>query len=249
MSKYTITLKRISEVYDVETILSWFTDYDLTDYLTTAQINEITSAGIWTKDKLAQMIFEHYYLREIAFETPEMFRHYTKVKMQEIMGSYLPIIYSNSFSYNPLLNETFSETETFEKTKEDERSSTINGTSQASGTNTSTSSSTGSGLNVNSDTPQGQISKQDILAGSYASSTQASESTNSIQDSTSNQTSGSSQNTESTTNEGTESYERNKSGFDLKMTKADLIANYRKNIYNVNEKIIEELNSLFFALY
>ena len=249
MSKYTITLKRISEVYDVETILSWFTDYDLTDYLTSAQIQEITSAGIWTKDKLAQMIFEHYYLREIAFETPEMFRHYTKVKMQEIMGRYLPIIYSNSFSYNPLLNETFSESEQLYKSKSDVKNSTINSSSQATGQNASTSSSSNSGLIVNSDTPQGQISKQDILAGSYASSTQASENETSISDTTATNTSGSSTNQEATTNTGNENYTKSKSGFDLKMTKADLIANYRKNIYNVNEKIIEELNSLFFALY
>lgn len=85
MSSYTITLKRISEVYDVETILSWFTDYDIEDYLLPSQIEVVESAGIWTKAKLSQMIFEHYYLREIAFETPEMFRHFAKVKMQEIM--------------------------------------------------------------------------------------------------------------------------------------------------------------------
>lgn len=85
MSNYTITLKRISEVYDVESVLSWFEDYDFQDYLTYEQIQTIADLNIWSKRKLAQMIFEHYYLREIAFETPEMFRHYAKVKMQEIM--------------------------------------------------------------------------------------------------------------------------------------------------------------------
>ena len=249
MSNYTITLKRISEVYDVETLLSWFSDYDLQDYLTADQIQEITNAGIWSKEKLSQMIFEHYYLREIAFETPEMFRHFAKVKLQEIMGNYLPIIYTTSLNYNPLVNETFSESEQLYKSKSDVKNSTINASTSSTGQNASTSSSSSSGLVVNSDTPQGQISKQGILQGDYASSTQANENESSISDTTATNTSGSSQNQEATTNTGNENYTKTKSGFDLKMTKSDLIANYRKNIYNVNEKIIEDLNSLFFAIF
>ena len=85
MSDYTITLKRISEVYSKNDVLSWFQDYELSDYLSSSEIQVITDVNIWSKEKLANMIFEHYYLREIAFETPEMFRHYSKVKLQEIM--------------------------------------------------------------------------------------------------------------------------------------------------------------------
>jgi hypothetical protein len=90
MSDYTITLKRCSEVYSRDEVLSWFTNYDLNNYLTQQQIKELTGLDLfgengWTKEKLALMIFEHYYLREIAYETPEMFRHFAKVKMQEIM--------------------------------------------------------------------------------------------------------------------------------------------------------------------
>ena len=85
MSDYTITLKRISEVYSKEDVLLWFQDYDEEDYLTSEEIAQINETNLWNKEKLANMIFEHYYLREIAFETPEMFRHFTKVKLQEIM--------------------------------------------------------------------------------------------------------------------------------------------------------------------
>ena len=249
MSTYTITLKRISEVYDVETVLSWFSDYDLQDYLTADQIQTITDLNIWSKEKLAQMIFEHYYLREIAFETPEMFRHYAKVKLQEIMGEYLPLIFSSSLEINPFSNETFSESEQLYKSKSDTKNSTINASTSSTGQNASTSSSSNSGLIINSDTPQGQISKENILNGSYATSTQANEGSNSITDTTATNTSGSSQNQEATVNTGNENYTKTKSGFDLKMTKADLILNYRKIIMNVNQRIIEDLNSLFFALF
>lgn len=83
MSSYTITLKRCSEVYSKPEVISWFSNYDISDYLTSEQKNLLLQT--WNKERLAEMIFEHYYLREIAFETPEMFRHYSKVKMQEIM--------------------------------------------------------------------------------------------------------------------------------------------------------------------
>lgn len=85
MSNYTITLKRISEVYTKEDVLSWFQDYELSDYLTSEEIALINQTNLFSKEKLANMIFNHYYLREIAFETPLMFKHYTKVKLDEIM--------------------------------------------------------------------------------------------------------------------------------------------------------------------
>lgn len=90
MSDYTITLKRCSEIYGKDEILSWFKNYDELNYISYDEYTQITKADIFgnvpfSKDFLARLIFEHYYLREIAYETPEMFRHYAKVKLQEIM--------------------------------------------------------------------------------------------------------------------------------------------------------------------
>ena len=249
MSNYTITLKRISEVYSKSEVLQWFQDYSLDEYLTPTQYQTIADSGLWSKQKLASLIFDHYYLREIAFETPQMFKHYAKVKMQEIMFQYLPLIYTTCLEYNPLQNETFSITELVAKTKADSKNSTIEGSSSSTGQNASTSSSSSNGLVVNSDTPQGNVSKANILAGNYASSTQGNENQTAVTDNTSSNATGTSKTMEATQNAGNENETRTKTGFDLKMTKADLIANYRKNIYNVNQKIIEELNSLFFALF
>ena len=94
------------------------------------------------------------------------------------MEEYLPLIYTNSIKYDVLTNVDFSETLT--------RNIGNNGTSN------STSSSNSSSLGVNSDTPQGEIRKAEILGGKYASSTGASESENATNDLT---------NTSSTTNE------------------------------------------------
>lgn len=90
MSDYTITLKRCSEVYGKDEIISWFMDYNELNYLSVDEYSSIIKPDLYgnttfNKEFLANMIFEHYFMREIAYETPEMFRHYAKVKLQEIM--------------------------------------------------------------------------------------------------------------------------------------------------------------------
>jgi hypothetical protein len=88
-------------------------------------------------------------MREIGYETIGLFKHYAKVYMQEIMERYLPLIYSNSIKYNPLINVDYQE----------EFTRNISG----SGESESTSNNSASGLSVSSDTPQGQISKENIM--------------------------------------------------------------------------------------
>ena len=164
MSKYTMELrelfttsKYINPMFTRAEVEAFFTDYELSDYLTTDQIAVITEAGIWSKEKLARKIVDHYFMREIGQETIGLFKHYAKVEMQELMEEYLPLIYSASIEYDPLINVDY--TETFERTA-----------NVANGGNANSS-----GLGVASDTPQGQISKASILAGNYATSTSASE--------------------------------------------------------------------------
>lgn len=55
-------------------------------------------------------------------------------------------------------------------------------------------------------------------------------------------------NSTATKNEVTD-FERQRFGYDLRKTKSELIAEYRKNVYNIYDKIIEDLRPLFFALY
>lgn len=247
MSKYTMELRELFEpikfyptLYSRETIEGWFKEYNIENYLSSEQIETIEDMGIWNKNRLATEIVDHYYMREIAFETPMLFHHYVKVKMQEIMGKYLPLIYSASIEYNPLINENY--TETFTRTATNEGNS--NNTASSSGT--SGSNSTSSGLNVASDTPQGQISKTAILSGNYASSTSANE--NSITDSTN--TSTSSNATTSSDNEENEEYTREvKGNRGISATYQKMIEQYRDNIISINQEIIDELGDLFMLLY
>lgn len=167
MAKYSIELRALIETFGRDEVKNWFCDYNLEDYLTQEEIDVINERGTWNKEKLADLILDHYYICEIGFETPALFKHYASVAMREIMEEKLPLIYSAAIKYNPLVNVDFTETYT--------------------GTSADTSNSSGSGLSIDSDTPQGKINKAKILAGEYASSTSGSENTNSS-NSTNNQT-------------------------------------------------------------
>ena len=212
MSKYTSELRHLCENYGRETVESWFKDYELNDYLTNDQITTISNAGIWSKDKLAKKIVDHYYMREIGSETSALFRHFAKVKMQEIMERKLPLIYSSSINYDPLINVDYTESYT--------------------GTSTSNSTNNGSGISVNSDTPQGQIVKSEVLSGKYASGVGASETETSINDQS---------------NQVYSKTVRGNSG--VSATAQKMIQQYRENIIAIDEEIIYELNNLFMGLY
>lgn len=157
MATFSIELRALVETFGKDEIIKWFSDYELTDYLTADEINIINSRGTWSKQKLAKKIIDHYYLREIGFETPAMFMQRAKVAMQEIMEEKLPLIYSACIKYDPLVNVDFTET--------------------YKGSNTGDSQSNSTGLNIHSDTPQSQVDKSQILQGKYASSTDGNEMT------------------------------------------------------------------------
>ena len=212
MAKYTIEIRKLCDLLTRETVESWCKDYELTDYLTAEAIDVITERGTWSKDKLAKKIIDYYFTREIGFETAELFRIHVKSKMNNIMESKLPLIYSSAIKYDPLVN--------------------VDVITTVSRQIDDTGSSNASGLTVNSDTPQGQINKNEILAGNYASSTQAGESTNS-----------------STNQSIEESSTRTKGNSGVSATAQKMVEQYRQNIRAIDYEIIKELNSLFMGLY
>lgn len=67
MAKYTIELRRVCEIYGRDEVENWFKSYDLSEYLTEKQIQQITKANVWSKDRLAKKIVDHYFMREIRF--------------------------------------------------------------------------------------------------------------------------------------------------------------------------------------
>lgn len=220
MSKYSVELKTVIELFTESEVKNWFKQWKLEDYLTSSQMAVVNEWGIFDKDKLVDMIIDAYYMREIGFETIALFKHYTKITMREIMGEYAYLIYSSAIDFDPLVNEDY--TETFDS----DRNTKGIGTTNASG----------SGFGVQSDTPQTNINKANLLAGNYASNTQADETTSSSDTTTSNT--------------DQENYTRKVRGNrGISSNAPYLIEQYRDYIRNLYGEIIERCSVLFMSLY
>lgn len=243
MAKYSFELRELFEpikfnppLFTRNQVEGFFKDYELSDFLTTEQIESINDFGVWNKDKLARKIVDHYYMRESGFETIALFKHYAKVVMQELMEEYLPLIYSASIKYDVLVNVDYKET--FNRRAENESNVDNTGNSNSSSNNNSSS------LGINSDTPQGQINKANILNGTYASSTVGSENESHISDETITAS-----NSQSTGNTSEEYIKIIKGNSGVSATAQKMIEQYRQNIIAIDKEIIAKLNTLFMGLY
>ena len=213
-------LRELISTFGKDEVKGWFSDYELSEFLTPEEIKVIEDRGTWNKDMLADRIIDHYFTREIGTDAIGQFILFAKDKMKEVMETYAPLIYSAAIKYDPLVNVDYTETYS----------------GSTGSTSNSKSKSSGSGLTVNSDTPQGQISKNAILQGQYASSTGANETENSVDD--------------TSTNNGTQDYnKRVKGNSGVSATAQKMIVQYRENIRALNTEIIYELEPLFMGLY
>lgn len=220
MAKYTFELRELIDTFGRDEVKAWFSDYQLSDYLTSEEIAVINERGVWSKDQLAERILDHFYLREIGTDAPGSFKLFAKDRMREVMETYVPLIYSAAIKFDPLVNVDYVE----EYAGNNENTS-----------NTSTHGEN-SGLDVNSDTPQQQISKAEILEGKYASSTSANESMNDV--------------TAQGKDSGTQNYtKRVKGNSGVSATAQALIEQYRNYIRALNTEIVYELEPLFMGLY
>lgn len=228
MATYTMELRKVIDYYGREEVESWFSSYNLADFLTPEQIAQINKYNVWSKEKLAKQIVDHYFMREIGFETPALFAHYAKVTMNELMGSYLLKIYTQFLEYDPLSSVDYTE----EYTRE------IEGSSE--GSSNSNSQNSAEGFNINNDTPQQNINKQNLDSGIYASSTNQSETSSQIQDET---------NTEASS-KTVEKYTHSMKGDNgVIVTNQYLVREFRELATNFNLEIINDLNKLFMGLY
>lgn len=220
MAKYTMEIRELISTFSEDEVKGWFMNYELSDFLTNEEIQVINERGTWNKDKLAKRIIDHYFTREIGTDAIGQFILFAKDKMNEIMETYAPLIYSASIKYDPLVNVNFTE---------EYKGKTDN-------TSVSTSNAKGSSLNIASDTPQGQINKNDILKGKYASSTNANESDNKVDG--------------QTIDNGNQDYVKiTKGNSGVSATSQAMIKQYREIIRAINTEIVYELEPLFMGIY
>ena len=126
MAKYTTQLRTLIANQSEEFQLFDF-DYPIWDPL--------------YKPVLEAKIINHYFFREIGFETVAMFRHYLKTKLQEIMPYYKQLQESTLIEIDPLVTQRINDIQN----------------RNTSGEANASSESTGTNNEVYSDTPQGKL--------------------------------------------------------------------------------------------
>lgn len=232
MSNYTTTLKNICDASPTgrQDLIDTFTDYNLSDYLTPAQIETIERTGNWTPYKLANKIIDYYYLREIGLETYGLFKHQAKIEMKLLMEYFLPLIYSRAIEYDPLINVDFTET----YTAEDTRSGSSNVHSNSNSNDTSESE------NKNSVTPS--VGIENVKSAKYL--------TNYTDNNSSSASVSGSDSTGNEESQGHTTYTKNiKGNSGVSATAQKMVEQFRDNIRAIDAEIIDRLSPLFMALY
>lgn len=233
MSRYTIELRYLIEGnYDLG-----LKDYPIFDESYREQLNN--------------KIIQHYYFREIGFETEALFKNRLNQKMNEIMPYYNQMYESSKLKIDPLstidLQEVFSR-----KSK-----TTGEGTSSTSGTgnNTNNFNSTDTTdygkISKFSDIAQAQTTPNEILNDKYLTSATVDDG----QDKNTNTGTNTSQ-TESTTS-GTSTDERNldedttltRKGNNGTASESELLNMYRETFLNIDMMVIDELSELFLGIW
>jgi len=202
MSKYTTTIKVLID-----------NNFDF----------QLDSYPIFDEDYrsiLNKNILDYYYISEIGFETPALFRHFLKNTMNIIMPKYNAIYNAQlTLLQNSLGNVDL--TETLERSIENEASSE--------------SESTGNNKNLYQDTPQGQLASTDIENQKWATNLTLNQ--NTVGDETSS--SGST----------TEDYTKHILGSNGKKYNIEIYSKMVDNFKSIDQMIINELADLFMGVY
>lgn len=231
MSKYTTELRWIIE-----------NGYDL-------QLNEYPIFDENYRQKLNQKIINHYYFREIGFETVGLFIFYLKQTMNEIMPYYNQLYESALLEIDPLNTINFTETLTRTKIGNDTKNFNEDTTVNSNGDSNSNSTKNTNFKDVESDTPQGMLSIGNIEGELYASYARISKNEDTTNSSAHQETTDTQKrkNDEKINREDNENYTRTEKG--NRESQSELLMKYRQTFLNIDIQVINELNDLFMGLY
>lgn len=203
------------------------------------------------REELNNKIVQHYYFREIGFETEALFKNRLNEKMNMIMPYFNQLYESAKLEINPL--KPYNITETEKRTADTTAESTANSTSEVEGSSTNSGTNTTDYGKVDkfSDTAQAQTSQNEILNDKYLTNATVTDG----QDKTTTSDTGN-----STTNATGTTTGNNKANVkeDTTMTRIGNIGNtsesellelYRKTFLNIDKMVIDELSDLFMTIW
>lgn len=211
MTNYTVELRKlIDSNYDLG-----MTTYPIFDAAYRVALN--------TKIK------NHFYFREIGFETAGRFKFHLNAVLNEVMPLYNKMYNSELLVFNPLYNTDVSE--------ENSRENSANATSINS--NKTDVEQLDDTLQVHSDTPGGLLNVDDLKSNTWASD--ATRQDNSIKTGTT----GSAENTNAS--QAMELYVKHVSG-NSGISNSQLLTDFRATFLNIDMMVIHELDGLFMGL-
>lgn len=190
------------------------------------------------RNVLNEKILDHYAYEDIGFETPFLFAHYLKVKLQEIMPKYNMIYNSEIMKIDPVLN--FSLKEQVNR----ENNGVATSSSDIKNNTTSSSEQTDNQKHVFQNTPQGNLSKETIEDYTYATTHDMESNKQNI----SGEKNSNSISTDITDTNSTENYIKNISGIN-NISSTKLYLEFVNNFNHIDTLIINELEDLFMGIW
>lgn len=258
MSKYTTELRFICETVAGLTESTGYTDIERVISTAREKIFDFDYPIFDSdyKSVLETKILKHFYTREIGEETYGLWKLRLNTKLNEIMPYYNKLYNSELLEFNPLYttNLTREHTTNVKGTTDSTTSGSTNSYVSTSSNQSSTTSgnTTNSSINKYSDTPQGRVN--DLLNDAYLTNATVD---NDTSDSSSNSNvviSGNNSGNVGTSatgkveNNSTEDYVEKVSGYEGHDVNK-LLAEFRKNLLNIDMLIIDELEYLFIQLW
>lgn len=232
MAHYTITIK---------TLLDNNFDFGL---------NSASSYPIFDetyRNTLNTKILNHYYLDEIGFETPTLFKKMLLTRLNEIMP-YYNTLYENQLDKLENILDNVDIRETMDRDYTNSNSKTENVTNSTTTGGNSTSSSTSDNKNLFQNTPQGRITQSDINSQTWATNVTFDHGTIADTSTTSGTSSSTNATTDTRSGTSTDDYIKHITGNNGKKYNVELIDDLRKNLLNIDMMIIDELYDLFMGL-
>lgn len=246
MSKYTTEVRFICEQYAGLTESVGYSDMDNAVTLAMPKIFDFDFPIFDEAYRpiLERKIINHYYTREIGYETVSRWKLALRNKLNEIMPKYNKLYESELLEFNPLYTHDM-------YTKRDNTTNT-NGTSNDMTNRDFTIDDTGhdnpnqTTYKLHSDTPQGGL--QGVDSETYLSDADKTTVSGSNTNSNHHTELGNITNNGSTTGQKTDDYLEHVYGY-AGYNPSKLIKEYRETFLNIDEMVIKDLNKLFMGVW
>lgn len=174
---------------------------------------------------LNDMILKHYYMSEIGFETAELFKQYLNNKMNEIMPYYNTLYKLQTDLLESGIDQNVNLTESYL------HNVTTDGTSE------STSASDSENKGVTQNTPQGNLTQQNINNFSYADGISMGSTNSNVNDNS------------KTTGKTVEDYIKKIQGNNGNRYAYEVLIAVKNNLLAIDVEVINQLEDLFMGIF